>query len=85
MVCQDIGHLETLGDGAMQLMSVSAAARHLGYKSRLQLYKLMNDGWLDAHLHIQVPSGQRLLDVDGLQKTLQGFCQWRVDSFFLRR
>ena len=31
----------------MQLMSVSAAARHLGYKSRSQLYKLKNDGWLD--------------------------------------
>ena len=65
-------------------MSVSAAARHLGYKSRSQLYKLMNDGWLDAHVHIQMPSGQRLLDVDGLQKTLQGLCQWRVDSVFLR-
>ena len=39
----------------MQLMSVSAAARHLGYKSRSQLYKLMNDGWLDAHVHIQMP------------------------------
>ena len=69
----------------MQLMSVSAAARHLGYKSRSQLYKLMNDGWLDAHVHVQMPSGQRLLDVDGLQKTLQGLCQWRVDSVFLRR
>ena len=68
----------------MQLMSVSAAARHLGYKSRSQLYKLMNDGWLDAHVHVQKPSGQRLLDVDGLQKTLQGLCQWRVDSVFLR-
>ena len=45
----------------------------------------MNDGWLDAHVHIQMPSGQRLLDVDGLQKTLQGLCQWRVDSVFLRR
>ena len=42
--CQNLGHLETPGDGAMQLMSVSAAARHLGYKSRTQLYKLMNDG-----------------------------------------
>ena len=83
--CQNIGHLETSGDRAMQLMSVSAAARHLGYKSRSQLYKLMNDGWLDAHVHIQMPSGQRLLDVDGLQKTLQGLCQWRVDSVFLRR
>ena len=51
----------------MQLMSVSPAARHLGYKSRSQLYKLINDGWLDGHVHIQMPSGQRLLDVDGLQ------------------
>ena len=83
--CQNIGHLETSGDRAVQLMSVSAAARHLGYKSRSQLYKLMNDGWLDAHVHIQMPSGQRLLDVDGLKKTLQGLCQWRVDSVFLRR
>ena len=66
-------------------MSVSAAARHLGYKSHSQLYKLMNDGWLDDHVHIQMPSGQRLLDVDGLMKTLQGLCQWRVDSVFLRR
>ena len=53
----------------MQLMTVSAAARH--QQSRSQLYKLMNDGWLDAHVHVQMPSGQRLLDVDGLQKTLQ--------------
>ena len=69
----------------MQLMSVSVAARHLGYKSRSQLYKLMNDDWLDAHVHIQMPSRQCLLDVGGLMKTLQGLCQWRVDSAFLRR
>ena len=50
----------------MQLMSVSAAARHLGYRSRSQLYKLMNEGWLDDHVHVQKVSGQRLLDVDGL-------------------
>ena len=37
------------------------------------------------HVHVQMPSGQRLLDVDGLQKTLQGLCQWRVNSVFLRR
>ena len=66
-------------------MSVSAAARHLGYKSNSQLYKLMNDGWLDDHVHIQMPSGQRLLDVDGLMKTPQGLCQWRFDSVVLRR
>ena len=31
--CQNIRHLETSGDGAMQLMSVSAAAMHIGYKT----------------------------------------------------
>ena len=59
----------------MPLMTVCAAGRHLGYKSRSQLYKLMNDGWLDALVHVQMPSGQRLLDVEGLKKTLQGLCQ----------
>ena len=43
----------------MHLMSISGVARHLGYKSRSQLYKLMNDGWLDDHVHVQMPSGQR--------------------------
>ena len=69
----------------MQLMSISGAARHLGYKSRSQLYKLINDGWLDEHVHINMPSGQRLLNVDGLQEMLQGLCQWRIHSVFLRR
>ncbi|AHF64138.1 hypothetical protein Syncc8109_1783 [Synechococcus sp. WH 8109] len=69
----------------MQLVIVSAAARHLGYKSCSQLYELMNDGWLDAHMHFQIPSELGLLDVNGLQRTLQGLCQWRVDSLFLRR
>ena len=45
-------------------MSVLGAARHLGYKSRSQRYKLMNDGWLNEHVHVL--SGQRLLDVEGL-------------------
>ena len=44
----------------------------------------MNDGWLDANVHIQMRSGQRLLDVDGLQNTLQGVYKWRIDSVLLR-
>ena len=68
----------------MQSMSIGGAARHLGYKSHSQLYKLMNDGWLDEHVHVQMPSGQRLLDVDGLQESFQGLCQWKIDSVFLR-
>ena len=47
----------------MQLIIVSAAAKHLGSKSHSELYKLINDGWLDAHAHAQMPSGQRLLDL----------------------
>ena len=69
----------------MQLMSMSTAARHLGYKSRSHLYNLMNDGWLDLHVHVQIHSGQRLLYVDGLLMTMQGLCQWRLDSILLRR
>ena len=68
----------------MRLMSISGAARYLGYKSRSQLYKLMNDGWLDEHVYVQMPSGQRLLDVDGLREKLQSVCQWRIDSVFLQ-
>ena len=52
----------------MRLMSISGAARHLGYKSSSQLYKLMNDEWLDEH--VQMPIGQRLLDLDGLREKL---------------
>ena len=69
----------------MQLMSISGAARHFGYKSRSQLYRLIDDGWLDNHLHINMPSGQRLIDVDGLRERPQGLSQWRIDSAFLRR
>ena len=69
----------------MQLIIVSAVARHLGSKSRSELYKLINDGWLDAHTHAKMPSWQRLLDVEGLQTTLQGFCLWHVDGFLFER
>ena len=69
----------------MQSMSIGGAARHLGYKSHSWLYKLINDGWLDEHVHVQMPSGQRFLDVEGLLESLQGLCQWRIDSVFLRR
>ena len=56
----------------MQLIIVSAATRHLGSNSRSQLYTLINDGWLDSHVYVQMPSGQRLQDLVGLQKTLHG-------------
>ena len=69
----------------MQLIIVSAAAKHLVSKSHSELYKLINDGWLDAHAHAQIPSGQRLPDVERMQKSLQDFFQWYVDGFRLRK
>ena len=57
----------------MELMCVIGAAMHLGYKSRLQLYKLINDGWLNEHVHVL--SGQQLLDVEGGLMRLTNFHQ----------
>ena len=37
----------------MELMTISEAARHLGYKSRSQLCRLINDGYLHEHVHLQ--------------------------------
>ena len=69
----------------MQLIIVSAAASHLGYKSRSQLYMLINEDWLDLHVHVQMPSGQSLQDLDGLQNTLGGLCKRGVNGVFLRK
>ncbi len=40
-------------------------------RSRSQLYTLIDEVWLDEPLHVQVPTGQCLLDVEGLKKILQ--------------
>ena len=66
----------------MALMTISEAARRLGYKSRSQLYRLINDGYLHEHVHVQQHTGQRLVDIEGLREKLQCICQWRPDSVF---
>ena len=65
-------------------MTISEAARRLGYKSRSQLYRLINDGYLHQHVHIQQHTGQRLVDIEGMREKLQCICQWRPNSVFLR-
>ena len=55
-------------------MTISEAARRLGYKSRSQLYKLINDGYLHEHLYMQQHTGQRLVDMEGLWEKLQSIC-----------
>ena len=68
----------------MGLMTISEAARCLGYKSRSQLYRLINYGYLHEHVHMQQHTGQRLVDIEGLREKLQYICQWRPDSVLLR-
>ena len=67
------------------LMSVSSAEGYLGYKRRSQLYMLMNISWIDVDVHVQIANDSILLNADGLQKTLQGLCQWHADSIFLKK
>ena len=69
----------------MHLMTISETARRLGYKSRSQLYRLINDGYLHQHVHIQQRTGQRLVDLEGLRQKLNCICQCRLGSVFLRR
>ena len=69
----------------MELMTISEAARCLGYKSRSQLYRLLNEGYLHEHIHVQQHTGQRLVDIEGLRGKLQCIGQWQPDSVFLRR
>ena len=54
----------------MELMTISEAARRLGYKSRPQLYRLINDGYLHEHVHVQQLTGQRLVEIEGLREKL---------------
>ena len=69
----------------MQLMTISEAARRLGYKSRSQLYRLINNGYLHEHVYVQQHTGQRLVEIEGLRVKLQCICQWRPNSVFLRQ
>ena len=69
----------------MELMTISEAARCLGYKSRSQLYRLLNEGYLNEHVHVHKHTGQRLVDIVGSLEKLQCICQWRPDSVFLRK
>ena len=69
----------------MELMTISEAARPLGYKSRSQTYRLIDDGYLYEHVHVQQHTGQCLVYLEGLRERLQYICQWRTHSVFLRR
>ena len=44
------------------LCSITEAAHHLGYRSRAQLYRMKQDGWLDDN--IQMIDGKTYLRMD---------------------
>ena len=69
----------------MELTTISEAARRLGYKSRSQLYRLINYRYPHEHVHVHQHTGQRLVHIEGLREKLQCICQWRPDSVFLRK
>ena len=68
-----------------KFLTISETARRFGYKSRSQLYRLLNDGYLHEHVHVQQHTGQRWVDVERLREKLQYICQWHRDSVFLRK
>ena len=49
----------------MEIITISEAARLLEYKSRSQLYRLINDGYLYEHVNVQQHTGPRLVDIEG--------------------
>ena len=65
----------------MELMTISEAAKHLGYKTRSQLCRLINDGYLHENIHARQNMGQRFVGIDGLKQKLQYICQLRPTAF----
>ena len=67
----------------MKLCTISETAKILGYKSRSQLYRLLNDGWLDDYLKVR--NGKRFLDLEPPGKLPLGLhlaqiVQWKPDG-----
>ena len=69
----------------MESTTVSKSAGRLGYQSSSQLYRLLNDGYLHEHFHVQQHSGHRLVDIEGLWEKRQCICHWHPCAMFLRR
>ena len=49
----------------MELMTIGEAARGLGYKSRSQLYRLLNNDYLHWYVHVQQHTRHRLVEIEG--------------------
>ena len=67
----------------MKLCTISETAKILGYKSRSQLYRLLNDGWLNDYL--QEINGRKFLELEPrgkrpLKEHMAGIAQWRPNG-----
>ena len=66
------------------LCSITEAAHYLGYRSRAQLYRMKEDGWLDDY--IQIIDGKTYLIMEGprgkptLARHIMGIIDWRCSN-----
>ena len=66
------------------LCSITEASEHLGYRSRAQLYRMKQDGWLDDY--IQMIDGKTYLEMDArrgkptLARHIMGIIDWRSSN-----
>ena len=66
------------------LCSITEAAHYLGYRSRAQLYRMKEDGWLDDY--IQIIDGKTYLIMEGprgkptLARHIMGIIDWRCTN-----
>ena len=72
----------------MPLATISEAAKICGYKSRSQLYTMLNDGWLKDY--VQIVNGQRFLNLKPPGKPhlvdhMAGIAQWRPNGVLHRQ
>ena len=67
----------------MPLATITEASRILGYRSRSQLYRMLNDGWLNDYV-VEI-EGIKYLDLKPAKKPhlvdhMAGIAQWRPNG-----
>ena len=61
------------------LLNIKEAAFHCGFKSRSQMYKLINGGRIDEFIRVD-DKGKKRIESEGLRDYLAGITQQRSDG-----
>ena len=72
----------------MPLCTITETAKICGYKSRSQIYRMLNDGWLNDYL-VEI-EGTKYLDLKPAKKPhlaehMAGIAQWRPNGVLHNR